>query len=518
MVEHYRPLIVMKHIMNCGRGLLTVADAGIQPDTFGVTGQGERRVMQRLGSLAPAIIGVWRRHRDLLGNASALVATTGVTSGLGFVYWAFAARLFTQRSVGYGSAAISAMTLLGTIGMFGLGTVLIGELPRRSHRAGLIAAALIASSVGSLLLGVAFAVVAPHISAHLSQIGNTPERAALFAAGVVATAVTLVFDQATIGMLRGGIQLTRNVTFAVAKLLLLPIFAFILHDAFGIGIAFSWVAGVALSLIPVVIQLRLSGAPIVPKPDWRLLQSLGKTAVAHNWLNLAISVPVLLMPVLATVVVSPSANAAFYVAWMLAGFLYLIPINLSTVLFAIAAADPAVIARKLRFSLSISLVIGIAGMAILGLGAHLALRIFGAGYVRTATLPLRLLIIGYIPMVPRTHYVAVCRANGRISWAAVVLTTGAAMEIVAAVIGGKYAGLIGFSFALLLARLVEGLMTAPAVVRATLVRGRHRKTELGTKACEDSELVHAAHPEASREQQDAGIAMLISIATLTGSS
>lgn len=495
-----------------------MADAGIRPDTFGVTGQGERQAMQRVSSLAPAIIGAWRRHRDLLGNASALVAATVVTSGLGFVYWAFAARLFSQRSVGYGSAAISAMTLLGTIGMFGLGTVLIGELPRRSHRAGLIVAALITSSVGSLLLGVTFVVVAPYISAHLKEISNTPERAALFAAGVVVTAVTLVFDQATIGMLRAGIQLTRNVTFAVAKLLLLPIFAFVLHNAFGVGIAFSWVAGAALSLVPVAVQLGLSRAPIVLKPDWRLLQSLGKTAVAHNWLNLAISVPVLLMPVLVTVIVSPSANAAFYVAWMLAGFLYLIPTNLSTVLFAIAAADPTVIARKLRFSLWISLVIGIAGMVLLGLGAHLALRIFGPGYVRTATLPLRLLIIGYLPIVPRTHYVAVCRANGKISWAAAVLTTGAVIEIAAAVIGGKYAGLIGFSFALLLARLVEGLMTAPAVVRATLIRGRHRKTGLETKAYENSELAHQAHPKASREQQEAGIAMLISIATLTGPS
>lgn len=39
---------------------------------------------------------VWRRHRDLLDNASALVATTGVTALFGFAYWAVAARLLAS--------------------------------------------------------------------------------------------------------------------------------------------------------------------------------------------------------------------------------------------------------------------------------------------------------------------------------------------------------------------------------------------------------------------------------------
>ena len=81
---------------------------------------------------------VWRRHRDLLDNASTLVASTGVTALFGFAYWAVAARLFSQRAVGYGSAAVSAMTLIGTIGMLGMGTVLIGELPRRKQSHGLV--------------------------------------------------------------------------------------------------------------------------------------------------------------------------------------------------------------------------------------------------------------------------------------------------------------------------------------------------------------------------------------------
>src|SRR5215469_12496658 len=183
----------------------------------------------------------WRRHGDLLGNAVTLAATTGVTSVLGFAYWAVAARFFSQSAVGNGAAAVSAMTLIGTIGMLGMGTVLIGELPRREHRAGLVSAALILSGFGSLIFGVAFVIAAPYISARFDYVSSSMGQRLIFVVGVVMTAVSLVFDQSTIGLLRGGLQLYRNMIFAAAKLLALPVTAIVLHDQLGMGVLFAWV-------------------------------------------------------------------------------------------------------------------------------------------------------------------------------------------------------------------------------------------------------------------------------------
>jgi len=227
--------------------------------------------------------------------------------------------------------------------------------------------------------------------------------------------------------------------------------------------------------VPVAAWLRFKGTHVLPRPDWGVLRGLGSTAVAHSWLNLSITVPRSLMPVLVTVIVSPTANAAFYAAWMLSGFLYIVPTHLATVLFAVASADPQVIARKLRFTLRVSAMIGLAGMAVLGLGAHLTLSLFGASYAREATFTLWLLVIGYLPMVPKMHYIAVCRAAGRIPRAAAVLTTAAGVEVAAAVLGGRADGLNGFSLALAAVFVLEGLVTTPSVVRAAIGRGRHRR-------------------------------------------
>jgi O-antigen/teichoic acid export membrane protein len=428
-----------------------------------------------------ALTGIWHKHKDLLHNAASLAATTGVTSVLGFAFWTFAARYFSQEAVGYGSAAISAMTLLGTIGMFGLGTVLIGELPQRRSRGGLVASALIVSGVGSLVLGAGFVIVAPHFSNRFVEISGTPGRMLLFALGVALTGATLVFDEATIGLLRGGLQLSRNLTFSIVKMAALPAAALVLHDMFGVGLILAWVVGTAASIIPTAIQLRMGGTNILPRPDWAVMRGLGRTTMAHNWLNLAIGVPQTLIPVLVTVVVSPAANAAFYVAWMLSSFLFVVPTHLSTVLYAVASADPKVIAKKLRFVLRLSVYIGIPAMAILWFGARPALSIFGRHYAAEATVPLQLLILGYLPALPKTQYIAVCRAAGRVTRAAVILTIASTFEMGAVVVGGMHGGLKGLTLGLLVVSIAEGLVTAPAVFRTALGHGRHRR---GTAAAE----------------------------------
>jgi len=422
-----------------------------------------------------ALHGIWQRNHDLLHNAGSLIATTGLTSVFGFVYWIIAAREFSLQAVGYGSAAVSAMTLLGTIGMFGLGTTLIGELPKRPEQGGLVAAALVASGLGSLVLGLGFPLIAGASGGHFPEISGTVGRLALFAVGVALTGATLVFDQSTIGLMRGGVQLWRNLAASAIKLAVLPTTTLVLHDAFGVGLVFAWVAGTLLSLVPAAIVLRRGGSRIFYRPDWAPLRRLGKVALAHNWLNLAIATPPKLIPVLVTVVVSPAANATFYVAWMLASFLFMVPASLSTVLFAIASAAPELIAEKLRFVLRLSVMIGLPAMAVLALGAHLALGLFGAKYVHLGTVPLLLLILTYIPGLPKSQYIAVCRATGRVSQAAVLLTVAACCELGAVVIGGRLGGLNGLTLAYLGVTVVEGIVTAPTVFRAAYSRGHQRR-------------------------------------------
>lgn len=425
---------------------------------------------QQSSGLSAKARDLWQRNQDLLRNAGSLAATTGLTSLFGFVFWIVADHEFSKTEAGYGIAATNAMQLFGTIGMFGLGTMMIGELPRRkTGRGGLFSASLAASGIGSAVLGLIFAIIVGLYFSdahHLPGVGGSLGQILIFVTGVALTGSTMVFDEGTIGLLRGGVQLWRNMAMSAIKLAALPLTAVVVHDKFGVGITLAFVIGTAGSMIPASIMLVRDGTRVLHRPDWQSLRRLLPVAVNHNWLNLAMATPGRIIPIVVPLAVGAAANSVFYDAWMITSLLFMVPVHLGTVLFALASASPEIVAEKLRFVLRVSLLIGLPVMAVLAIAAHFALNLFGAGYAQMGTVPLWLLIIGYIPQMPRAQFIAVCRATNKVGQAAALICFFAVCEIASIYIGGKLGGLDGLSFAYLGMVTVEGVITAPTVLRA----------------------------------------------------
>jgi O-antigen/teichoic acid export membrane protein len=458
-----------------------------------------------------------RGNQDLLRNAGSLAATTGVTSILGFAYWIFAARFYPTEVVGYGSAAVSTMMLLGAIGEAGIGTMLIGELPRGRHGGELITASLIASFVVSFVLGLGFALISIGFGKHFVEISGSVGRIAVFSLGVAVIGLTTVFDEVTIGLMRGGLQLRRNITVSIAKMAVLPAAALVFHDHFGFGIMFAWVVGTFFSLIPTALTIKRGGGRLLYRPDWKTLWQLRMVVLSHNSLNLAITTPVKLIPVLVAIVVSPSANGAYYIALMISSFLAMVPINLSTVLFAVASAAPEKIGEKLRFVLRTSLYIGIPAGLVMGLCAHLVLSVFGSSYAALATGPLWILIVGYIPGLPNSVYIAVARATGQINKAAVFFTVFLALRIAALVVFGKLGGLYGLSWGMFAVTIVQAFFTTPPVLRIAY-RSVPVRRSAGPVTDSQVRLHTAEHPAEMLRRQEAGLAALISLSTAVSPS
>ena len=114
--------------------------------------------------------------------------------------------------------------------------------------------------------------------------------------------------------------------------------------------------------------------------------------------------------------------------------------------------------------------IGLPIMVVLAIGAQFMLAIYKPVYAELRPVPLWLLIIGYIPQMPRAQFIAVSRATNKVGQAAGLLCFFAACEVVSIIIGGKFGGLTGLSFAYLGVLVMEGLITAPTVLRAAYAR------------------------------------------------
>src|ERR1700728_2923367 len=227
----------------------------------------------------------WREQRMLLRTTVSLLATTGITTGLGLAFWWLAAHVVSVGEVGYGSAAISAMTLVGTFGMAGLNTVLIAHLDARPRHADcLLSAALYTSALISAALAAGFWLLGGVLVPSLAPYLGSATAAVLFIAGSAITGAALVLDEALLGTLGGAPQLWRNTGFAVAKLIALACLVMVWHDYLGTPILAAWVIGTTLSLIPVAIVLRRRGVDIAVKPKWLALLGIGRASATNTWL------------------------------------------------------------------------------------------------------------------------------------------------------------------------------------------------------------------------------------------
>ena len=211
------------------------------------------------------------RRRPVIAAASSLFGSTLITSLLGFAFWAVAARFYSPADVGTASAGISAMQFLATIGVLGLGTLVIAEIRQASGGQGLISAAAIVATVASSLAAVLYVLVAPLIHAHLGPLGHGAGGVCLFVAGVGLTGLTIVLDQACIGLLRGGLQFWRNAVFATVKLVLLPLGVLAPTLDGALAVYGAWLLGNIVSLISFYVHVRRAGLRPRFRPYWASL-------------------------------------------------------------------------------------------------------------------------------------------------------------------------------------------------------------------------------------------------------
>lgn len=390
--------------------------------------------------------GLWRRpvHRDGL----ALVSSSAISSLVGLGYWVLAARLFPPAAVGVGSALVSTMMLLGSVGQLNLGVALLRFVPVAGGSARrLVASCYLVGAAAAATAGAVFAAGAGWWAPDLRLTIGAGALGAFLAVAAPVWAVFVMQDYVLTALRRAVLVPAANLGFAVAKLGLLVAAA-----AFGVvnGIALSWFAATVLMVGVVTLALPRLAA----HRDTRLAERVSVGDVARFagadyagemcWTAVVFGLPVLVLTRLGA-----GAAATFGITWTIAYALYLVAHGMGQAMVAHLAADPAGLPAAWRGMVTRALALLVPAVAALAVAAGPLLAVFGPHYAATGVAVLVLAALSAIPDVVVRATVAAARVQRR---QAVLVGLPAAVAV--AVLAGAWLlmprlGLTGVGVALL---------------------------------------------------------------------
>jgi O-antigen/teichoic acid export membrane protein len=396
--------------------------------------------------------GALQSSATLMVNSGALAAATVATAVLGFAYWWLAARLFPPEAIGKASAILSVMALIGLLGDAGIGTLLMGEIVRHPGRArGLVAAALCVGLALGLGLALSFVFVTDFISS--TQLIEGWIVGIGFVVGCGLTVASKVADQALIGNLRSTSVMMRNVLFSALKLGLI---AAVAAAASASAIVLTWVAALLASWIGLDLLSRGRAHRLAGVPDFHLLGALRGKMFSHYALDVALQAPLIIVPYLVLVLLSPAATAAFASVWMLVSTAAAVPAVLATVLFPTVRAGPKQFRQLFLVSLTGSLLFSLACALFIFIYSQQILGIFNPAYPAIAGTSLRLLGFSLLGSTIKFHACTLVRLSDAMGRASLWFALGALLELGFVISGAKFGGLQGLVLGWTLAVSIEG--------------------------------------------------------------
>jgi O-antigen/teichoic acid export membrane protein len=405
--------------------------------------------------------------RRVITIALALFSTTVVTAGLGFVFWALAARITTTEVVGRASAVIAAMQLIGTFGTLGFQMLLTAELPRRDAAD---VKRLVVTSLGiagglAFVMAAGYAVIYHNATKTSEWIFATPIGIALFGVGTAITTVTVVLDGALIGVQQSGRQASRNLVFSLVKLIALPVAAF----AIGMSpqVVFSvWLLGNLVSLLTLGLRTKSPQEWLKTMPSLRGFSPLWRNSAAgYHWINVAAHAPILVMPIMVAAQLGAHANAGFYAALLLVSVIWIIPYHLATAMLTLDDGNADHFNHGLSTALRVSGVVSVLAAAGAPGLARPVIAIFGPGYEQARYCLIALAICTFASAI-KSIYIPVRKAQGALGKAALAVTLGAALEIGAAELGLKLGAVTGVGIAFGAATVLEAICFWPTIDKA----------------------------------------------------
>ncbi len=450
----------------------------------------------------------------MVRNSLYLILSSGLQASLGFAFWVVAARLFTTYQTGIASSLISATLFLAMMAQMGLNVSFGRFLPTAKNRNALITGGFAVVAISGLVLGAVYVLAAPTIAPKLAFVAERLPLAIGFIVFASASSINLLTDAIFIGSHKSGyVALTDGAIAGAAKVtalfLLAGVGAFGLYTASSTGLAATALASVLL------ITWRLGWRPQIQQ-SLTVLKPLARFATANYVSSLLTFIPQTVVPIVVLDRLGAPAAAYFYVAYQVASLAQSPIFAIQGTTLAEGARPNANLGNVVKRSARLMLLVCLPAVAVVIVGAHWILLVFGIRYSVHGTLVLIILTASALPMAALSLMRTLLNLLGGLKvlvWSSVIFA--------AAICCSSWLlaphGLTVFAAAWPIGTAAAGVPCGVALARRWPTAARHRK---GSRI--DAVPVHpfsaAAGAEPDRDftaMQQAGLAALLGLADIS---
>ncbi|MBS2532689.1 lipopolysaccharide biosynthesis protein [Catenulispora sp. NF23] len=349
----------------------------------------------------------------MLRNSLFLMASAGLTAGIGFIFWALVAHLYSSTQIGLATTLLSAISLISFLSTFGFGATMI-RFPARGaarHRQVSMMLALVAAA--SFVLGTGYVLAVRMISPDLAFVRDKPVYALVLIVICVFATVNLVTDSVFMAARRAEYNtLVDGFIQSVAKLAI-PVFV-VGMGAMGI-VAASGTGYVVATLASLYFMYR--------KLDFRFSFRLGGTRIRETagysattqFSSLLNLIPQLALPIITLRWLGPDDVTYYYLGSQVAALLSTGSYAIGDALFSEGAHDPEQLRSLMKRSAAIMTAVMVPGVAAVILVREPLLSLFGSKYPGHAQGLLTILALGALAVAFHTWASSALRITGRMT-------------------------------------------------------------------------------------------------------
>lgn len=464
------------------------------------------------------------RADSLVRNSLYLMASTVVTAGLGYVFWAIAAHAYTRQEVGIGGAVISLCSTAALLTYLGSYATLIERLPASEGSsewtAILIRMCMVTAGVTAVVTAVAVPVLLTSHDYRQFFSGAWPVLAAV--GGAAAWTLVNLLGAAFIAARRAGRLLSIQTLISGAKIVFALLLAALGAEATGLVLAWfsSALLGVIIGAFWLVPRMGL-GRRAGRRPHRRegvtresrrrqyrrprhrrAIAAPSAESVRHllgqHLTSVGGAVTPLVLPVLVVLRLGVTQNAYFYITQMMGAAFFMISPSVASAVFAEGVRANADLHHVVVKALRVIVIMLIPTMIVMVAGGKFILSLFGHSYAVAGYGLLILLAVSALPDAVSNVAVVVLRVTRRLGYSTALNVGILVLTLVGAWILMPRLGIAGVGVAWLGAQIVGAIASVPAYMRIR----RPMKFNVCT-------------PET---QFDAGIAQLIHLANLQSQS